>query len=71
MRPFPTFGNDSEPTSVAQRVIRDALGPILELDEDPTTSGNQLPNHGDLGYRGNNIFIRLGATIVKFSGTAT
>ena len=70
MRPFPTFGNDSEPTSATQRIIQGALDIPFELDAAPTTSEGQLAKHGDIGYFGTNLYLRLGATTYRVALTA-
>lgn len=70
MRKFQTEGEDSLPTSPIQRILAGAWDIPLVLDAAPTTVGDQLPTHGDIGTFGGNIYVRLVDTIYKFTGVA-
>lgn len=70
MRRFPTQGEEAKPDSSIQTIMEDAIGPILALDAAPTTAGNQLPHHADIGYFSTDLYVRLGATIYRISLTA-
>lgn len=63
-------GDAAKPDSFENFVIENAIGPILVLGSPPTTAGNQLPHHGDAGTNGGNLYVRLGATIYRFTGAA-
>jgi len=67
---FPLFGENAQADSPFKKIIDGAQGVILILDSAPTTAGNQLPKHSDCGFFGNDLYINLNGTTVKFTGTA-
>lgn len=69
MIPFPTFGEDTNPESPIQKIIAGAFGIPIELDAAPTTAGGELPKHGDTGFYGTDLYINLGGSTYKYTGT--
>ena len=69
MRDYRILGDESKPDSPLQLLAEGKLEKPVSLDSDPTTALNQLPKHGDTGYNGAKLFIRLGDNIYKFTGT--
>ena len=70
MRNYGISGEESRPDSPLQLLAEGKLEKPIALDAAPTTALNQLPKHGDTGYVNNDLYVRLGDTIVKFAGTA-
>lgn len=62
-------GAQYAPDSFEAHVLEEGFGIPLELSEAPTTSGGQLPRHGDSGYYGTNFYINLGGNTYRLSMT--
>lgn len=61
--PLKDFGQES----FERHVLDNGLGKPRSLDAAPTTTGNQLPNHGDCGWFGTSFYINLGATTYEIA----
>jgi len=70
MKQFAVTGEDAKPNSPIQKIINGTLGLPLELSSAPTTTGGELPNHGDNGWYLTNFYINLGGTVYRLSMTA-
>ena len=65
MKQFAVTGEDSKPNSSIQKIINGTLGLPLPLEAAPTTTGGELPNHGDNGWYLTNFYINLGGTTYR------
>lgn len=63
-------GSDAKSSDDAGYIFENAFGKPLPLDAAPTTTGGQLPLNGDAGFHSTNLYINLGGTVYRFSGTA-
>ena len=63
-------GDSAKPDSFENHVLRNALGPVLVLVAAPTSAGNQLPNHGDIGAFGTNLYLNVSGTTYRITMTA-
>lgn len=61
---------ETKPDSFEEHVYTNAMNIPAQLSAAPTTAGKQLPNHGDSGSFGNDLYINLFGTVRKFTGTA-
>ena len=64
------IGDEAKPDGALSKIVHGALGLPLTLDAAPTTAGNELAKHGDIGHFSTNLYIRLGDTIYSVSLTA-
>lgn len=62
-------GIQLEQDSVEEHIIEEGFGIPIELGAAPTTSGGELPKHGDAGWFGTNLYLNLGGNVYRFSGT--
>ena len=63
-------GDDAKADSPINFIFDNALGVPIELTAAPTTIGNELPSNSDFGFFGNDLYINLNGTTVKFTGAA-
>jgi len=61
-------GSVLSPTSDTDYIFQNAQGLPIELSEEPTTEGNQLPNNGDEGFFGGSYYKNYFGTVYKFTG---
>lgn len=69
MRSFPLFGEDNKADSAMQKVIRNALGKVLILEEAATTSNGIVPE-GEAGFFGTTIYFTISGTTYSIAMVA-
>ena len=63
-------GDELKADSFENYVLENGFGIPVALSSAPTTTGNQLPRHGDAGYHSTNLYVNLGGTTYRLSMTA-
>jgi hypothetical protein len=65
--PIPNLAPDL--ASVLTKMMDNAIGNIIELDEEPTTASEILQTN-QIGKYGTNIYLNIGGTVLKVTATA-
>lgn len=69
MKSFELRGDSEKPDSFENHVILNALNVPIELSAAPTTSGGQLPKHGDNAYYSGKWYVNFFGNVYSFQGT--